>query len=91
MLDRRGGYPSECPPADQAMVFRRECLPRGFNTRYRWSGDYAAVAELFLRKRGRDFKRIDEVYCHFHLGGRSDLYRSQFLAETRTFADASSG
>ncbi len=74
--------PLGMPTSHQAMVFRRESLVHGFDTRYRWSGDYAAVSELFLHKRGEDFRKIDEVLCHFHLGGRSDIHRSQFLRET---------
>lgn len=74
--------PLGMPTSHQAMIFRRESLPLGFDTRYRWSGDYAAVSDLYMHRRGKDFRLIDEVMCHFHLGGRSDLNRSQFLRET---------
>jgi len=69
------------PTTHQAMFFRRDALPRGFDTRYRLSGDYAAVTELYRARGGQDFHHLPQPVCHFHLGGRSDQWRRSFLLE----------
>jgi putative colanic acid biosynthesis glycosyltransferase len=69
------------PTTHQAMYFRRDALPSGFDTRYRWSGDYDAVARLYMARRGTDFLHLPKPLCRFHLGGRSDQHRRAFLRE----------
>ena len=69
------------PTTHQAMYFRCDALPDGFDTRYRWSGDYDAVARLYMARRGVDFLHLPKPLCRFHLGGRSDQYRRAFLRE----------
>ncbi len=69
------------PTTHQAMYFRTDALPGGFDTRYRWSGDYDAVARLYMSRMGRDFVHLSKPLCRFHLGGRSDQYRRAFLRE----------
>lgn len=69
------------PTTHQAMYFRSDALRDGFDTRFRWSGDYDAVARLYMARRGIDFLRLPEPLCHFHLGGRSDQHRRAFLRE----------
>lgn len=68
------------PTTHQAMLFRRDALP-SYETRYRLSGDYAAVTKLFVVHRGADFHHLPQALCHFHLGGRSDQWRRKFLRE----------
>jgi putative colanic acid biosynthesis glycosyltransferase len=67
------------PTTHQAMFFRRDALPTGFDTRYRLSGDYAAVCALY--RRGAKFHHLALPIAHFHLGGRSDQQRQRFLRE----------
>lgn len=69
------------PTTHQAMYFHRDALPDGFDTRYRWSGDYAAVTRLYLAHRGADIAHLPRPLCRFHLGGRSDQNRRSFLRE----------
>jgi putative colanic acid biosynthesis glycosyltransferase len=69
------------PTTHQAMYFRTDALPEGFDIRYRWSGDYDAVARLYMTRRGADFVRLSKPLCRFHLGGRSDQNRRAFLRE----------
>lgn len=69
------------PTTHQAMYFRRDALGAGFDTGYRWSGDYDAVARLYMAQRGADFAHLPEPLCRFHLGGRSDQHRRAFLRE----------
>jgi putative colanic acid biosynthesis glycosyltransferase len=69
------------PTTHQAMYFRCDALPDGFDTRYRWSGDYDAVARLYMARRGVDFLHLPKPLCRFHLGGRSDQNRRAFLRE----------
>lgn len=69
------------PTTHQAMYFRTDALPDGFDTRYRWSGDYDAVARLYMARRGADFVHLAKPLCRFHLGGRSDQNRRAFLRE----------
>lgn len=69
------------PTTHQAMFFRRDALPEGFDTRYRLSGDYAAITALYRKRRGRDFHHFPLPVAHFHLGGRSDQFRRRFLRE----------
>ncbi len=69
------------PTTHQAMYFRRDALPEGFDARYRWSGDYDAVARLYLARRGADLAHLPRPLCRFHLGGRSDQNRRSFLRE----------
>jgi putative colanic acid biosynthesis glycosyltransferase len=69
------------PTTHQAMFFRRDVLPAGFDTRYRLSADYAAITELFMARRGADFHHLPRPLCNFHLGGRSDQWRTSFLRE----------
>jgi putative colanic acid biosynthesis glycosyltransferase len=69
------------PTTHQAMYFRRSSLPEGFDTRYRWSGDYDAVARLYMARRGADIAHLPRPICRFHLGGRSDQNRRSFLRE----------
>ena len=69
------------PTTHQAMYFRTDALTDGFDTRYRWSGDYDAVTRLYMSQRGADFEYLPKPLCHFHLGGRSDQYRRAFLRE----------
>jgi putative colanic acid biosynthesis glycosyltransferase len=70
------------PTTHQAMYFRTNALADGFDTRYRWSGDYDAVTRLYVSRRGADFAYLPKPLCRFHLGGRSDQYRRPFLRET---------
>lgn len=65
----------------QAMYFRTDALTDGFDTRYRLSGDYAAVTKLYVANRGADFRYLPKTLCRFQLGGRSDQQRSAFLKE----------
>jgi len=65
----------------QAMYFKADALRPGFDSRYRWSGDYDAVARLYMSRRGEDFAYLPRTLCRFHLGGRSDQNRRAFLAE----------
>jgi putative colanic acid biosynthesis glycosyltransferase len=69
------------PTTHQAMFFRRDALPSGFETRYRLSGDYAAVTSLYRAQRGTNFHHLARPVAHFHLGGRSDQLRRKFLLE----------
>lgn len=69
------------PTTHQAMYFRADVLRPGFDSRYRWSGDYDAVARLYMNRRGQDFAYLPRTLCRFHLGGRSDQNRRAFLAE----------
>ncbi len=54
----------------QAMYFRTDALADGFDTRYRLSGDYAAVTRLYVANRGADFRHLPKPLCRFRLGGR---------------------
>lgn len=69
------------PTTHQAMYFRVDALDAGFDTRYRLSGDYAAIAYLYMARRGADFLLLPRPLCRFHLGGRSDQMRRAFLRE----------
>jgi putative colanic acid biosynthesis glycosyltransferase len=69
------------PTTHQAMFFRRDALATGFDTRYRLSGDYAAVCSLYRVRRGADFRHLALPVAYFHLGGRSDRQRPQLLRE----------
>lgn len=69
------------PTTHQAMYFRTDALNGGFDTRYRLSGDYAAVATLYVAHRGADFRHVPRPLCRFRLGGRSDQQRRALLQE----------
>jgi putative colanic acid biosynthesis glycosyltransferase len=69
------------PTTHQSMYFRTDAIRDGFDTRYRWSGDYDAVARLYMANRGADFSHLAQPLCRFHLGGRSDQNRRVFLRE----------
>ena len=69
------------PTTHQAMYFRTDALGAGFDTRYRWSGDYEAVTRLYRAGKGADFAHLPKPLCRFHLGGRSDQNRRAFLRE----------
>ena len=73
------------PTTHQAMFFRRDALPSGFDTRYRLSGDYAAVTSLYRMRGGADFHHLPVPFAHFHLGGRSDQLR-QYHASMRSLS-----
>jgi len=69
------------PTTHQAMFFRTAALKDGFDARYRLSGDYAAVARLYVANRGADFLHLPKALCRFRLGGRSDQQRRLLLQE----------
>lgn len=73
--------PLGMPTSHQAMLFRRSALPRGFDTRFRLSSDYAAVARLYAAARGSDFLYLPVPLCRFRLGGRSEQQRWLGLEE----------
>ena len=73
--------PLGMPTAHQAMYFRKDALDSGFDSRYRLSGDYAAVMKLYAAHRGKDFRHIPVVLCWFQLGGRSEQQRDRGLRE----------
>jgi putative colanic acid biosynthesis glycosyltransferase len=68
------------PTTHQAMYFRVAGLPE-FNTAYVLSGDYAAVARLFVQQEGRDFLYLPRTLCCFKLGGRSTTQWQQLQRE----------
>jgi putative colanic acid biosynthesis glycosyltransferase len=80
---RASWVPLGMPTSHQAMVFRTDAIASGFDTRFRLSGDYAAVAKLYAEHRGRDFLYVPSPLCRFHLGGRSDQHRQRGLQEDR--------
>lgn len=91
-VDRRGIHhmrrarpawwvPVGMPTCHQAMYFRRDAIPDGFDTHYRLHADYAAVGALYARHSGNDFQRMPAALCRFQLGGRSDQQRSLLLRE----------
>jgi putative colanic acid biosynthesis glycosyltransferase len=69
------------PTTHQAMYFRTDVLIGGFETRYRFSGDYDAVIRLYVANRGADFHHLNKALCRYRLGGRSDQFRRDFLRE----------
>jgi putative colanic acid biosynthesis glycosyltransferase len=75
--------PLGMPTSHQAMVFRTAALVPGFDTRFRLSGDYAAVMKLYAANRGADFMYVPTPLCRFQLGGRSDQHRRNGLQEDR--------
>jgi putative colanic acid biosynthesis glycosyltransferase len=68
------------PTTHQAMYFRTDALP-GFDTSYRLSGDYAAVALLYRDHRPQDLVYLPETLCSFQLGGRSGTQWRLLLRE----------
>ena len=91
-VDRRGIHhmrrarpawwvPVGMPTCHQAMYFRRNAIPDGFDTHYRLHADYAAVGALYARHNGNDFQRMPAALCRFQFGGRSDQQRSLLLRE----------
>lgn len=79
----RGPYwvPIGMPTSHQAMFFRVDSIPGGFDLRYRLSSDYAAVASLFTSDKGADFLHLPRPLCRFGLGGRSHKHRISALRE----------
>jgi putative colanic acid biosynthesis glycosyltransferase len=69
------------PSTHQAMYFRVDAIVGGLDTRYRLSGDYEAVARLYLPKRGEDFGYLAKPLCRFKLGGRSETQIATLLRE----------
>jgi hypothetical protein len=65
----------------QAMYFRADAIHDGYDTTYRLSADYAAVARLYVAQRGVDFQYLPKPLCRFHLGGRSEQQRRAGLRE----------
>jgi len=69
------------PSTHQAMYFRVDAIAGGLDTRHRLSGDYEAVARLYLPKRGEDFGYLAKALCRFKLGGRSETQITTLLRE----------
>jgi len=65
----------------QAMFFRTDAIPDGFDTAYILSADYAAMLRLYAVGRGRDFEYLPVALCNYRLGGRSDQQRIQGIRE----------